>query len=55
MQIKAARRGLRHHEVPVSYRRRIGQSKISGTVKGTIGAGTKILYTMARYAWTRSE
>jgi len=54
MQIKAARRGLRHHEVPVSYRRRIGQSKISGTVKGTIGAGTKILYTMARYAWKRS-
>ncbi len=54
MQIKAAREGLRHHEVPVSYRRRIGKSKISGTLRGTIGASSKILYTMARYAWTRS-
>jgi len=43
MQVKAARRGVRVREVPVSYRRRIGASKISGTVKGVIGAGTKIL------------
>lgn len=50
MQIKAARRGLRHAEVPVSYRPRIGASKVSGTVRGTIGASRKILWTLARYA-----
>ncbi len=49
MQIKARRSGLRIIEVPVSYRRRIGASKISGTVKGTISAGSKILWTIARY------
>jgi glycosyltransferase involved in cell wall biosynthesis len=47
MQVKAARRGLRTMEVPVRYRRRIGRSKISGTVRGTILAGTKILGTIA--------
>lgn len=51
MQIKAARRRLRVWEVPVSYRRRIGTSKISGTVRGTILAGSKILLTIARYGW----
>ncbi len=50
MQIKAALAGLRVEEVPVRYRVRIGRSKISGTVKGTILAGTKILYTIAKYA-----
>jgi glycosyltransferase involved in cell wall biosynthesis len=49
MQIKAARLGLRVLEVPVSYRRRIGTSKISGTVRGTILAGYKILSLIARY------
>jgi glycosyltransferase involved in cell wall biosynthesis len=49
MQIKAARMGLRVQEVPVSYRRRIGASKISGTVRGTILAGSKILYLIGRY------
>ncbi len=43
MQIKAARDGFRISEVPVSYRRRIGKSKVSGTVRGVVGAGTKIL------------
>lgn len=51
MQIKAALAQLRIFEIPVPYRRRIGQSKISGTVTGTFRAGTKILYTVARYAW----
>jgi len=51
MQIKAARLGLRTLEVPVSYRARIGRSKISGTVKGTILAGSKILGTIARYGF----
>jgi rSAM/selenodomain-associated transferase 1 len=46
MQIKAARRGVRAMEVPVRYRRRIGRSKVSGTVRGVIGAGTKILSTI---------
>lgn len=50
MQIKAARQGLRAMEVPVSYRKRIGHSKISGTLSGTIKAGWKILYTIARYS-----
>jgi len=48
MQAKAARRGLVVVEAPVTYRRRIGRSKISGTVRGVIGAGTKILATIAR-------
>jgi len=52
MQIKAARRRLRILEVPVDYRPRIGQSKISGTITGSIRAGYKILYTIFRYAWT---
>lgn len=51
MQIKAARAALRTFEVPVSYRRRIGVSKISGTISGSVRAGYKILYTIARYAW----
>jgi len=54
MQIKAAKAGLRTLELPVRYRRRIGTSKISGTVRGTISAGTKILYTIAKYGfWKR--
>lgn len=46
MQIKATRFNLRVREVPVCYRRRIGKSKISGTVKGVLGAGSKILSTI---------
>lgn len=49
MQVKAAKMGLRVCEVPVSYRKRIGQSKITGTVKGTILAGYKIITTILRY------
>ncbi len=49
MQIRAARDGYRILEVPVSYRPRIGQSKISGTARGVIGAGSKILLTIFRY------
>ncbi|MCC2545135.1 glycosyltransferase family 2 protein [Hymenobacter sp. BT175] len=50
MQLKAARLKLRSVEVPVRYRRRIGVSKVSGTVKGTLGAGYKILWTIFKYA-----
>lgn len=49
MQLKAAKNGLRCVEVPVRYRKRIGFSKISGTVKGTVMAGYKILYTIFKY------
>jgi len=54
MQIKAAKAKLRTLELPVRYRRRIGTSKISGTVRGTISAGTKIVYTIVKYGfWQR--
>jgi glycosyltransferase involved in cell wall biosynthesis len=49
MQLKAHSSGLRVEEVPVRYRARIGHSKITGTVRGTLGAGTKILGWIA--AW----
>ncbi len=49
MQLKAAKKGFRCVEVPVRYRKRIGFSKISGTVKGTIMAGYKILATIFKY------
>jgi len=46
MQVKAAKQQLTFTEVPVKYRNRIGKSKVSGTVKGSILAGHKILYTI---------
>ena len=46
MQVKAARLRIPAVEVPVSYRKRIGVSKITGTVRGTFLAGYKILYTI---------
>ncbi|HAH38513.1 MAG TPA: UDP-glucose--dolichyl-phosphate glucosyltransferase [Algoriphagus sp.] len=49
MQIKAHKAGLRYTEVPVRYRKRIGVSKVSGTVKGVFGAGYKIIYTIFKY------
>lgn len=49
MQIKAHKVGLRYTEVPVNYRKRIGVSKVSGTVKGVIGAGYKIIFTIFKY------
>jgi len=52
MQIKAVQKGLRIREVPVRYRMRIGVSKITGTVSGTLKAGTKIIYTIFKYLVT---
>ena len=49
MQLKAAKLKMRCTEVPVNYRERIGQSKVSGTVKGAVSAGYKILYTIFKY------
>jgi len=53
LQVKALRRALRVVEVPVSYRRRVGVSKIAGTLAGTLRAGHKILWTVVRYSWER--
>jgi glycosyltransferase involved in cell wall biosynthesis len=58
MQARAALAGWKTAEVPVSYRRRIGVSKISGTLSGTLRAGSKILFTLLRLrlpAATRPE
>lgn len=49
MQVKALKQKLRCEEMPVDYRNRIGFSKISGTVKGTILAGYKIITTIFKY------
>ncbi|MEO6833058.1 MAG: glycosyltransferase family 2 protein [Chitinophagaceae bacterium] len=49
MQLKAAKQKMKIAEVPVSYRARIGHSKISGTVKGTVMAGYKIITTIFKY------
>jgi glycosyltransferase involved in cell wall biosynthesis len=50
MQLKAAKLKMKVTEVPVNYRRRIGFSKISGTVKGTVLAGYKIITTIFKYS-----
>jgi glycosyltransferase involved in cell wall biosynthesis len=50
MQVKALQHGLRVVEVPVSYRRRIGKSKVSGTISGSVKAGAKIMWTIAKLA-----
>lgn len=49
MQVKAAKMGFNCCEVPVSYRRRIGVSKVTGTLSGTIKAGYKIVWTIFKY------
>ena len=49
MQVKAAKLKMPCVEIPVTYRRRIGVSKVSGTLKGTILAGYKIILTIFRY------
>ena len=55
MQMKAARAGLRIAEFPVPYRvRAAGSSKVAGSLKGTLNAGTKIIATFARVASARA-
>ena len=49
MQVKAARHKLKTAEVAVNYKKRIGVSKVSGTIKGTVMAGYKILWTIFKY------
>ncbi|MCM2256223.1 MAG: glycosyltransferase family 2 protein [Vicinamibacteria bacterium] len=53
MQARARKRGLRVAEVAVDYRPRIGRSKVSGTLSGSVRAGARILATIAREAATR--
>lgn len=53
MIVKAAKRGYRIANVPVSCRKRIGRSKVAGTMKGSILAGYHLLSTTMRYAWRR--
>lgn len=50
MVVKSRRAGLRYLEVPVSYRRRIGTSKVGGTLRGTIGAGVFITRAILRHS-----
>ena len=50
MMVKAARAGYRYQEVPVRYRRRIGVSKVGGTLKGSLLAGWCIVSTVLKYA-----
>ncbi len=49
MQMKAVQHGLRIREVSMPYRQRIGQSKISGTVQGTVKAGAKIIWSVGQF------
>ena len=51
MQLKALKKKLKYTEVPVRYKRRIGISKVSGTVKGSIFAGIKILSWIFKYSF----
>jgi glycosyltransferase involved in cell wall biosynthesis len=53
MVVKALRQGYRVQEAPVAYRRRIGQAKVGGTVKGSLLAGYHIVRTILRYALLR--
>ncbi|MEZ5009230.1 MAG: glycosyltransferase family 2 protein [Chitinophagales bacterium] len=55
MQIKALQQKLKITEVAVDYKRRIGQSKVSGTIKGSLMAGYKIIAIIFKYAFTRSN
>ncbi len=50
MMVKSARAGYRYHEVPVSYRRRIGVSKVGGTISGSLRAGWRIILATFRYS-----
>lgn len=55
MMVKSARAGYRYKEVPVSYRRRIGTSKVGGTLSGSLRAGWRIILATLRYSRWRPE
>jgi hypothetical protein len=50
MQLKALKQQFSYIEVPVRYKKRIGVSKVSGTIKGSIFAGVKILTWIFKYS-----
>ncbi|RYM32320.1 glycosyltransferase family 2 protein [Brumimicrobium glaciale] len=52
MQIKAAQKKMNYCEVPVDYKARIGVSKVSGTIKGAVMAGIKIIFAVFKYKFT---
>ena len=51
MQLKALKQKLSYKEIPINYRNRIGVSKVSGTIKGAIFAGVKILAWIFKYSF----
>ena len=53
MQLKVLKRNYLYKEIHVKYRNRIGVSKVSGTLKGTIFAGIKILYWIVKYSFIK--
>lgn len=53
MQLKVLKKGMRYGEVPMKYRNRIGVSKVSGTMKGAIFAGVKILIWIFKYGFKK--
>ncbi len=55
MQIKVVQRGLRVGEVPVNYRPRTGQSKVSGTMRGTLGVAFKIIWLAVKLRFMASQ
>jgi glycosyltransferase involved in cell wall biosynthesis len=50
MQVKALKKKINYTEIPVRYRKRKGVSKITGTIRGSVMAGYKIIFTILRYA-----
>ena len=55
MQVKALQHRMKVVEVPVRYRKRIGKSKVSGTISGSVKAGAKILWTIGKLAVKKSN
>lgn len=55
MQVKALLHRMKVVEIPVRYRKRIGKSKISGTISGSVKAGAKILWTIAKLTMQKAH
>jgi len=53
MQLKILRKKISYQEVKVNYRQRIGVSKVSGTLKGTIFAGVKIIWWIFKHNFSK--
>jgi ribosomal protein S3AE len=53
VQLKILKQNFSYSEIPVKYRNRIGVSKVSGTLKGTIFAGMKILTWIFKYSFKK--